>query len=459
MCGPESPDGFDIPSGTPDIDPSGYVVRATAGAVSKARSKAAASGYPMGPTPIPMEMEGGDRKFYLGQHRGKTYAEVASNAEYVTWAQLQTNPSRQLQDFLAWFSRYYTIQNGEVVTRAGEGLPEGHYVPRVKNKKGSKKPPNPPLERCAQGCNDFSHLGSTMSILRKTCRDCSNVSQEPRQITYTHDPATCPHDVVDRRGSSRSVSRTFCKQCGTFVDEVPAEFQKERRKAAEQALAATEEALSMIQYTTSEDATRELNSDEVESVLSIFTDDIMESMAMGIRMTPNVMHGRLKEAISRSRMLSNDEPSPGGSPDSWARVAHVGVIDPAILSREENILERWKRIARDLFSEHKKVALEDARMPAPECLQKGLGVSPDLDLGTSPDHVLPLPKSALGMGVGRGSCARNSTSTTSSTTWTWDCSKGDRKTLKEDDLETSSTPPRQGPGFLSQGSWLPFPLT
>ena len=117
--------------------------------------------------------------------------------------------------------------------------------------------------------------------------------------------------MVDRRGSSRSVSRTFCKQCGTFVDEVPAEFQKERRKAAEQALAATEEALSMIQYTTSEDATRELNSDEVESVLSIFTDDIMESMAMGISMTPNVMHGRLKEAISRSRMLSNDEPSPG----------------------------------------------------------------------------------------------------------------------------------------------------
>ena len=48
------------------------------------------------------------------------------------------------------------------------------------------------------------------------------------------------------------------------------------------------------------------------------------------------------------------------------------------------------------------------------------------------------------MGVGRGSCARNSTSTTSSTTWTVDCSKGDRKTLKEDDLETSSSSTRTG---------------
>ena len=40
-----------------------------------------------------------------------------------------------------------------------------------------------------------------------------------REVTYTHDPATCRHEVVDRRDSSRSISRTFCKQCGTFIDK------------------------------------------------------------------------------------------------------------------------------------------------------------------------------------------------------------------------------------------------
>ena len=53
-----------------------------------------------------------------------------------------------------------------------------------------------------------------MSYIRSTCRDCGHVEQKPREVTYTHDPATCRHEVVDRRGSSRSISRTFCKQCG-----------------------------------------------------------------------------------------------------------------------------------------------------------------------------------------------------------------------------------------------------
>ena len=75
-----------------------------------------------------------------------------------------------------------------------------------------------------------------MNIIRSMCRDCGHVEQKPREVTYTHDPSTCRHD---RRGSLRSISQTFCKQCCTFIDELPGEFHVQRRAAAARVLDAT----------------------------------------------------------------------------------------------------------------------------------------------------------------------------------------------------------------------------
>ena len=55
-----------------------------------------------------------------------------------------------------------------------------------------------------------------------------------RELILTHDPETWPRSIVDYRGSSSSAHRTFCKQCGAFIDEVPGDFYKERRNAANQ---------------------------------------------------------------------------------------------------------------------------------------------------------------------------------------------------------------------------------
>ena len=85
-----------------------------------------------------------------------------------------------------------------------------------------------------------------MNFIRSTCTDCGRGDQKPREVTYTHDSATCRHEVVDRRGSSRSVSRTFCKQCGTFIDEVPGQFHAQRKAAAARVLDATTTALDVI---------------------------------------------------------------------------------------------------------------------------------------------------------------------------------------------------------------------
>ena len=73
-------------------------------------------------------MEGGDRRFTHGQHKGQTYEEVSKKVEFVKWALLQPSPAAHLREFLTWFNRYYAIKedlddrpNRE--TRASLGIP------------------------------------------------------------------------------------------------------------------------------------------------------------------------------------------------------------------------------------------------------------------------------------------------------------------------------------------------
>ena len=88
--------------------------------------------------PRDMVMEGGDKKFYIGQHRNETYSEVAKKVEFIKWLMAQSDLFMQNQDFLTWFNRYYTIQDGSVHVRASLGLPEGAYIPRPR-KTGTRK--------------------------------------------------------------------------------------------------------------------------------------------------------------------------------------------------------------------------------------------------------------------------------------------------------------------------------
>ena len=92
--------------------------------VARAKSSAASSAAAAKPVAAPshepraMVMEGGDKKFYLGQHRNETYAEVAKKIEFIQWLMAQSDLSMQNKDFLTWFNRYYTIQDGSVQARA-----------------------------------------------------------------------------------------------------------------------------------------------------------------------------------------------------------------------------------------------------------------------------------------------------------------------------------------------------
>ena len=128
--------------------------------VARAKSSAASSAAALKPIaarePREMVMEGGDKKFYLGQHRNETYSEVAKKIEFIQWLMAQSDLSMQNQDFLTWFNRYYTIQDGSVQARASVGLPEGAYVPGPRKTRIRKTPPNPPLAQKCALCKDFT---------------------------------------------------------------------------------------------------------------------------------------------------------------------------------------------------------------------------------------------------------------------------------------------------------------
>ena len=40
-------------------------------------------------------MEGGDKKFYMGQHRNETYSKVAKKIEFIKWLMAQSDLSMQ----------------------------------------------------------------------------------------------------------------------------------------------------------------------------------------------------------------------------------------------------------------------------------------------------------------------------------------------------------------------------
>ena len=62
----------------------------------------------------------------------------------------------------------------------------------------------------------------TSDLLAKTGEACQEERNAP-----TQDPDSCPHRHTDHRGSNKFVRKTFCIDCGTYIDSVPRDLAKE----------------------------------------------------------------------------------------------------------------------------------------------------------------------------------------------------------------------------------------
>ena len=100
-------EGLSIPA---ENESAAFMVRPKSAAAKSVARRSSAAVH----EPRDMVMEGGDKKFYMGQHRNETYSEVAKKVEFIQWLMAQSD----LSDFLAWFNRYYTIQEGSLHVRS-----------------------------------------------------------------------------------------------------------------------------------------------------------------------------------------------------------------------------------------------------------------------------------------------------------------------------------------------------
>ena len=63
-------------------------------------------------------------------------------------------------------------------------------------------------------CSNYSYLGSTAYTVRMTRRVCGHSTTARRNENFKHTP-------------DKTTSRTYCRQCGSFIDETTMQFRKE----------------------------------------------------------------------------------------------------------------------------------------------------------------------------------------------------------------------------------------
>ena len=86
---------------------------------------------------------------------------------------------------------------------------------------------------CEGDCKNINRHDTNQYRWKWTCMDCGKGAQGKVVGKPTHDPDTCPHDDVDRRGSSSLVAMIYCKQCCTVIDARSQTKAKEYRKISE----------------------------------------------------------------------------------------------------------------------------------------------------------------------------------------------------------------------------------
>ena len=125
-----------------------------------------------------------------------------------SWKSLRTSDDRLClqrwnheSELFSWAQRHYRID----VTA---------YT--VERKAGDPTPVGP----CRGGCKDFTDKGTNARFIRMTCKICGSIRNEERHPPR-QDPASCFHRHTDYKGSNAHMRKTYCVDCGTYIDSVP----------------------------------------------------------------------------------------------------------------------------------------------------------------------------------------------------------------------------------------------
>ena len=109
-----------------------------------------------------------------------------------------------MREFPSWAQRHYRIDvTASTVERTTGGLASAGA--------------------CPGRCKEFAQQSSNGHSIRLTCKIYGTVRKEERHL-QRQDPATCPHRHTDHRESNAHTRKTYCVDCGTFIDSVPREI-------------------------------------------------------------------------------------------------------------------------------------------------------------------------------------------------------------------------------------------
>ena len=254
--------------------------------------------------------------FPVGQFKGLTFWDVLfDQTGYYHHSKKHAPKSPYYDAWLNWVDKYFVVGSNGILLR---DVPAETVQSRdllVSREIGRRKPPNPPLPQKCQECRDFTKQGSTGYTIRKTCLTCGHSETIRRDMTPMVSPENCPHDDTDHRGSSKSVHRTFCKKCCTFIDEAPIEVRRERVAIAKKVETASVRTLPIVESLV-EETPDGLTPVQLEELMPRFATLVSET-CQSEAMTSARLHELLHQAISEVT-----------EEDSFSLVDDVGHHDP-----------------------------------------------------------------------------------------------------------------------------------
>ena len=124
--------------------------------------------------------------------------------------------------------------------------------------------------------------------------DCGHGAEGKVVGKPTHDPETCPHDDVDRRGSSSILSLTYCKQCCTVVDSRCQTKAKIGRKIADGISRASTAQQRLAKALLEE---QQLSKEDATLVCALFHKKLEEAYQLKAELSSTEMKSLLEDSI------------------------------------------------------------------------------------------------------------------------------------------------------------------
>ena len=204
-----------------------------------------------------------------------------------------------------------TAASSSAIARVYHGPVVMEPLPKPKSKSAAKKtPPNPPITKCAT-CSDFTFKGSTAYTVKKTCRDCGHATVNRREGNYQFGFENCPHTDVDHRGSSKTMFRTFCRQRGNFIDEMPLVEHQHRKEVVARVAESEVQTLQVVTNLTSPEATQRMTNAEVQAALATLSQNLLDAGPQ----SPAELHKALDDAMIEIMVQQDSDAFPPDSDD------------------------------------------------------------------------------------------------------------------------------------------------